>query len=350
MFLLQVILAGICKFFILQIFKSGFNLNLYTQMEHKKQLKSTFIRTNTLEEPQKQVVSSFAESLLVHKSFYFQQRHGDLDLRGISRVDVDKVVKEVDIDTLQSFLENITFSDVSSEDLKLYSDDSFIRLFQITQLTLEYLLNVQDTLASNLDNLAQKYSKKKRELERTKSSVVSKDEEIARLKRENKRKRKTIGAYETMLRQVPPAVAGAASSAAPAEFVKDATGAEQKSANDNKPIGPEEEVHLYIIRWFIGSCLDLTVTGRTTVMEIKAQVCKLTNSTMSLVDQMISLKGVQLKDGDRVMDTCIRDESVLVLMDDRGSVSKNETFTINSSRFNSLFLSKSNNIYLINSR
>lgn len=41
------------------------------------------------------------EGILGRKSFYFQQRTGKLDIRAIGRVDVDRVVKEVDIDTLQ---------------------------------------------------------------------------------------------------------------------------------------------------------------------------------------------------------------------------------------------------------
>lgn len=41
------------------------------------------------------------EGILRRKSFYFQQRTGKLDIRAIGRVDVDRVVKEVDIDTLQ---------------------------------------------------------------------------------------------------------------------------------------------------------------------------------------------------------------------------------------------------------
>jgi DNA repair exonuclease SbcCD ATPase subunit len=174
-----------------------------------------------------------------------------------------------------------------------------VRLFQISQLTLEYLLNVQDTLASNLDSLAQKYSRKKRELERTKQSVTAKDEEIEKLKRENRRKRKTILAYETMLRQAPAA-------------------AEAKSSASSPPgsaSSPSAEIHVYVIRWFIGTCLDMTVFGSTTVLELKAKLQMLTSSTMPLHEQHISLKGVQLKDSDRLCDVSVGDESVLVLMD-----------------------------------
>ncbi|GMH97423.1 hypothetical protein TrVE_jg3227 [Triparma verrucosa] len=272
------------------------------------------------------VPTSYAESLLFHKSFYFQQRRGSLDLRSISRVDIDKVIREVDIDTLQAFLENITFSDVSADELSLYSDDTFVRLFQVTQLTLEYLINVQDTLAGNLDSLAQKYSRKKRELERARGATIEKDEEIARLKRENKRKKKTIQAYESMLRQAPPpreveaeanevGGSGGGGNGGSGSGVKASVGA----AGGNGAVAPstslDDEIHIYIIRWFIGTCLDITVEGRTTVMELKSKISKITGSAMPLSEQQITLKGVNLKDGDSLYEVGVVDEGVLVLMD-----------------------------------
>lgn len=41
------------------------------------------------------------DGILRRKSFYFQQRSGKLDMRAIGRVDIDSVVKDVDIDILQ---------------------------------------------------------------------------------------------------------------------------------------------------------------------------------------------------------------------------------------------------------
>lgn len=52
---------------------------------------------------------------------------------------------------LQAHLENIVFSDVIEDDLRLYSDASFLNLFRLSQLLLEYLLSVQDTLATSLE-------------------------------------------------------------------------------------------------------------------------------------------------------------------------------------------------------
>ena len=50
--------------------------------------------------------------------FVFQQRHGKLDLRAISRVDVDRIMETTDIDTLQAHLSNITFCKLDAADLK----------------------------------------------------------------------------------------------------------------------------------------------------------------------------------------------------------------------------------------
>jgi hypothetical protein len=41
--------------------------------------------------------------------FFFQERRDVLDLRQLARVDVPKLIREVDVDLLNSHLENITF-------------------------------------------------------------------------------------------------------------------------------------------------------------------------------------------------------------------------------------------------
>ena len=50
--------------------------------------------------------------------FTFQERHGKLDLRAITRVDVDHIIQTTDIDALQAHLANITFSKLDVADLK----------------------------------------------------------------------------------------------------------------------------------------------------------------------------------------------------------------------------------------
>jgi len=56
----------------------------------------------------------------------------------------------------------------------------------------------------------------------------------------------------------------------------------------------------------MGVCLDISVAAGTTVLELKSKISKVTGSAMSITEQSISLKGVQLKDGDRLMDANVR--------------------------------------------
>eukprot|EP00814_Leptocylindrus_danicus_P019257 CAMPEP_0116023774 /NCGR_PEP_ID=MMETSP0321-20121206/11848_1 /TAXON_ID=163516 /ORGANISM="Leptocylindrus danicus var. danicus, Strain B650" /LENGTH=603 /DNA_ID=CAMNT_0003495231 /DNA_START=376 /DNA_END=2184 /DNA_ORIENTATION=+ len=122
---------------------------------------------------------SYAEQLLYHQKFKFQVRRGKLDLLKLMKVDLDAITRDTDIDTLQSFLENTAFCNLTVDELRLYSPDSLHRLFVVLQLTTEYLLNVQNTLAVNINALARKYSVKKREVEDLKDQLKSKDDYIA---------------------------------------------------------------------------------------------------------------------------------------------------------------------------
>ena len=47
--------------------------------------------------------------------FRFQQRSGKLDWRTLSQIDLDKVQRETDIDTLERNLSNVAFASVSKE-------------------------------------------------------------------------------------------------------------------------------------------------------------------------------------------------------------------------------------------
>ena len=94
--------------------------------------------------------------------FYFQQRRGRIDIRSISQIDVDRIVRDVDIDLLQTHLENLTFCELKESDLRYLTDPQIIKLFQTSQMMIEYLLFVQEQLTTNLQQLADKYVLKKR--------------------------------------------------------------------------------------------------------------------------------------------------------------------------------------------
>jgi hypothetical protein len=104
--------------------------------------------------------------------FFFQQRRGHLNLRSVASLNLDKLVREVDIDLLQIHIENITFCNLREEDLRYLTDPQIVKLFRISQLMLEYLLYSQDKLVENLNNYAQKYAEKKRYVSSPAATII----------------------------------------------------------------------------------------------------------------------------------------------------------------------------------
>ena len=81
-----------------------------------------------------------------YQPFAFQPRRGKLDWRSLSKLDLDRVVREVDIDSLAKHLQGVAFADVTADDLHWFSEADFMQLFRLLQLVCEYLLYVQETL------------------------------------------------------------------------------------------------------------------------------------------------------------------------------------------------------------
>ncbi|OQR83012.1 hypothetical protein ACHHYP_15254 [Achlya hypogyna] len=133
------------------------------------------------------------------RPFSFRQRQGKLDTRTIAQIDLNKVVRETDIDTIQNHLENLAFSDVTLQDVNQYSDEYFLKLFQVAQLTVEYLLNVQESLVLHTEDLETQCDRVASECKTLEEENGKFDAEIALLKQEIKQKQNTIATFEMML-------------------------------------------------------------------------------------------------------------------------------------------------------
>ncbi len=54
--------------------------------------------------------------------------------------DLDKINKEVDLKQLENLLSNIAFAQLDRDDLERLGDAHFIKLFRLSQYSIEYLL------------------------------------------------------------------------------------------------------------------------------------------------------------------------------------------------------------------
>lgn len=185
--------------FIITLSRARYQAASYTMANHEFSpltiMTNNGVSSNTSDAPPP---PTYSEKLLFQRAFQFQSRRGNepLDLRRISAVDIPKLIKAVDIELLQSFLENITFAEVSEVDFDLYSNECFVKLFTIAQLTLEYLLDVQDTLSVNLNCLAKKYAAKKRETDMLAKNLARQDAVVATLRDEIHYSKEVVRRYE----------------------------------------------------------------------------------------------------------------------------------------------------------
>ena len=96
------------------------------------------------------------------KGFFFRQRRGHLNLRRLEGIDLERLVREVDVDILQQNIADITFCEFGENDVHFLTDRQVVKIFRLSQLIIEYLLYSQGKLVGNLSELSKKYSEKKR--------------------------------------------------------------------------------------------------------------------------------------------------------------------------------------------
>jgi hypothetical protein len=263
---------------------------------------------------------TYSESLLFQKGFRFQKRHQEdkIDLRTISKVDIERVVKNVDLEVLQGLLENITYGDLSEDDFDLYSselhhccvivlmnifiscshtlapfaDDCFVKLFQINQLTLEYLLDVQDTLSANLNGLAKKYAAKKREVGSLSQNLARQDVEVATLRDELHHIKELMRNQQ----ESPTAVATFDPSLYPSQEKREEAGTGVVEEN------VEDAIQLHIISSIHGMYLSLSVCPSITVQDVMKQLTEQLPDDSSSALWCITFKGQCLNDPTQSLD------------------------------------------------
>ncbi|CAL8462888.1 g2422 [Coccomyxa elongata] len=78
--------------------------------------------------------------------FRFSAHQTRINWQILHGVDIDKLVRETDIDTLERCCAAMAYGDLQVEEPGSLSETNFLRLFRLAQLTVEYLLHIQDRL------------------------------------------------------------------------------------------------------------------------------------------------------------------------------------------------------------
>lgn len=55
--------------------------------------------------------------------------------------DVESIIKETDVPLMEKLLSNLTFADLDAEDISKLGDAHFVKLFRLSQHSIEHLLH-----------------------------------------------------------------------------------------------------------------------------------------------------------------------------------------------------------------
>ncbi|KAJ3355300.1 Zinc finger protein dzip1 [Allomyces javanicus] len=132
-----------------------------------------------------------------YHGFHFRRRRDRINWRQLGAVDVVRVQREIDLGALQEVMDNVAYCDIESEDLR-YTDPNFVKLFQLAQLVIEYLLHCQDVLHSSDQDARRQATELAAEVDHLQQQNEKQLLEIYALKKETKSLKKTIFAYQIM--------------------------------------------------------------------------------------------------------------------------------------------------------
>ncbi|CAF2033481.1 unnamed protein product [Rotaria magnacalcarata] len=135
----------------------------------------------------------------VNRQGMFLKRNERIDWRRIAAVDVDRIARDMDFQTLQENLENITLCNIDAEVDTRVMDPNFVKLYKMAQLTIEYLLICQDQITSQLADYDQLKNRDFHDHEDARQQIEKLKHELAETKKELKKRRKMLETQQRML-------------------------------------------------------------------------------------------------------------------------------------------------------
>ena len=114
--------------------------------------------------------------------------------------DVDKIISTTDLWQLEQLLQNLTYANLDREDLERLGDTHFIKLFRLSQMSVEYLIYTQNYLETLTKTLDLHYKQSFEETSRVRDAIKKQQTENIVLKKELRLKQKTLSTYEYLLK------------------------------------------------------------------------------------------------------------------------------------------------------
>lgn len=135
----------------------------------------------------------------ISNSFGFRKKSARLDWRKLAAVDLDRVVREIDIFTLQDNIDHITYCNLEAELDTRMMDPNFIKLFKLSQFMIEYLVHSQGYLTDVITNIENQLNNALCQNDELKKINDKTQKELVEVKKENKKRKKMIETQQTLM-------------------------------------------------------------------------------------------------------------------------------------------------------
>ncbi|XP_023285632.1 zinc finger protein Dzip1-like isoform X1 [Seriola lalandi dorsalis] len=134
--------------------------------------------------------------------FKFRPRRESVDWRRINAVDIDLVLSQLDVDTLQEHIGTVTFCSLDGERCQRCQspvDPALVKLLRLAQLTVEWLLHCQEFLTHNLQAAEERLAAAGSEREQLLDQQNKQEEKVKTLTTELKQRKKVIRTQQSLL-------------------------------------------------------------------------------------------------------------------------------------------------------
>ncbi|XP_077406005.1 cilium assembly protein DZIP1 isoform X2 [Vanacampus margaritifer] len=133
--------------------------------------------------------------------FRFRQRRESVDWRRIHAVDIDLVISQLDVDVLQEHISTVTFCSLDGERCQRCQspvDRALIKILQLAQLTVEWLLHCQECLTLNLQAAEERLASANMQQEQLLAQLKKQEESMVEMTAELKNRRKIIRKQQSL--------------------------------------------------------------------------------------------------------------------------------------------------------
>ncbi|XP_057682256.1 cilium assembly protein DZIP1 isoform X2 [Corythoichthys intestinalis] len=133
--------------------------------------------------------------------FRFRQRRESVDWRRIHAVDIDQVISQLEVDVLQEHISTVTFCSLDGERCQRCQspvDRALIKILQLAQLTVEWLLHCQECLTVNLQAAEERLASANMQHEQLLAQLKKQDDSMMAMTAELKNRRKIIRKQQSL--------------------------------------------------------------------------------------------------------------------------------------------------------